>query len=131
MDITESTTANSRPLQLLAPIGVDSQEPVSFPLFILRDFEFLRLNGTEFHVVVDSQSIELAPFPVPLPMPSDRTPPSERAVPPSERAAAAHHSAFRNSSMLRRYSSASSRWICACSASSEVTSCLSAWGTAS
>ncbi|PMC76600.1 hypothetical protein [Brachybacterium sp. UMB0905] len=72
VDISASTTAISRPLQLLAPIGADSQEPVSFPLFILRDFEFLRLNGTEFHVVVDSQSIELAPFPVPLPMQGQR-----------------------------------------------------------
>ncbi|WP_246956416.1 hypothetical protein [Brachybacterium sp. Marseille-Q7125] len=51
---------------------MDSQEPVSFPLFTLRDVEFLRLNGTEFHVVVDSQSIVLAPFPVPLPMQGQR-----------------------------------------------------------
>ncbi|HHV22071.1 MAG TPA: hypothetical protein GXZ30_11150 [Propionibacterium sp.] len=70
--IQEHTTKRSVPLNLLAPVGLSSVEPDYFPLFVLNDFEFLRLRGTEFDVTIDGQDRPLTGFPVPMPLQGQR-----------------------------------------------------------
>lgn len=65
--IHESSTRASVPLNLLAPVGLSATDPEYFPLFLMRDFEFIRLGG-ELDVRIEDASVELAPFPVSLPV---------------------------------------------------------------
>lgn len=66
--IHESTTRRSVPTGILAPVGSGSTDPDFFPLFITKDFEFIRLGGSRLEASIDGRPIELAGFPVPLPM---------------------------------------------------------------
>lgn len=68
VDIQETTTRRSVPTNLLAPIGQGSERPDSFPLFLLHDFEFLRLAGSRLDVTIDGRPVALQGFPVPLPL---------------------------------------------------------------
>lgn len=66
--IHETTTRRSVPTNLLAPVGSSSQRPTSFPLFLMNDFEFIRLGGTQLDVVIAGRTVPLKPFPVPTPL---------------------------------------------------------------
>ncbi len=68
IDIHEHTTRRSVPLNLLAPVGLLSTDPEYFPLFLLHDFDFVRLGGAQLDVTIDDRPVGLAPFPVPLPV---------------------------------------------------------------
>lgn len=70
--IREHTRRRSVPLNLLAPVGMSSTDPEFFPLFLMHDFEFVRLGGTQLDVTIDGSAIDLAPFPVPLPVQGQR-----------------------------------------------------------
>lgn len=67
IDIRERSSRASTPLGLLAPIGLSSEQPSYFPLFLLHDFEFLRADS-QLEVRIDGEPAELADFPVPVPM---------------------------------------------------------------
>ncbi len=66
--IHEHTTRGSVPLNLLAPVGLSSTDPEYFPLFLMHDFEFIRLGGTQLDLTIDERPISLTDFPVPLPI---------------------------------------------------------------
>lgn len=68
VDIHETTTRASVPTNLLAPVGSGSASPDFFPLFLLHDFEFVRLDGTRFDVSIDGRRVDLKPFPAPVPL---------------------------------------------------------------
>ena len=68
IDIAETTTRRSTPTNILAPIGATAEHPTSFPLFVLHDFEFLRLCGSRLSVTIDGRTIDIAGFPIPIPM---------------------------------------------------------------
>lgn len=67
----ERATRRPVPLNLLAPVGLSSTDPEYFPLFLLHDFDFLRLDA-DLDVTVDEQPVDLADFPVPLPVQGQR-----------------------------------------------------------
>ena len=71
-NIRETTTQRSVPLNLLAPIGASSAEPDHFPLYLMSDFEFLRLSGTTFDLTIDGEHPRLQDFPVPVPIQGQR-----------------------------------------------------------
>lgn len=70
--IDESTTRRSAPTNLLAPVGTGSVAPDYLPLFIMNEFDFIRLGGTRFDAAIDGRPAGLEPFPVPLPMQGQR-----------------------------------------------------------
>lgn len=66
--IHERTTRRSTPMNLLAPVGSSAADPEYFPLFLMHDFEFIRLGGSDLDVHIDDRPVTLAGFPVPLPI---------------------------------------------------------------
>ncbi|HHV21029.1 MAG TPA: hypothetical protein GXZ30_05780 [Propionibacterium sp.] len=70
--IREHSTKRSVPLNLLAPVGMSAVEPDSFPLIMLYDFDFLRLGDSDLEVSIDGRAVQLADFPVPLPVQGQR-----------------------------------------------------------
>lgn len=66
--IREGRPRDTRGMNLLAPVGLSSARPQYFPLFLLHDFDFVRLGETSLDVTIDGRAIKLAPFPVPLPV---------------------------------------------------------------
>lgn len=72
IDIAETTTRRSTPTNILAPVGASARTPTSFPLFVLHDFEFLRLAGTRMEVTIDGAPIDLEGFPAPIPLQGQR-----------------------------------------------------------
>jgi hypothetical protein len=68
VDIVENIKKKSIPLNLLAPIGVASENPTYLPVFFLYDFDFVRRGKTDVKVIIDGVQIKLDPFPFPVPM---------------------------------------------------------------
>lgn len=66
--IEEGINKSSTPFNLLAPIGVGSENPEYFPLFWLYDFDFIRKKNLHCEISIDGKDIDPDPFPVPLPI---------------------------------------------------------------
>lgn len=54
-------------MDILAPVGVSSQDPQAFPLIYLYDFDFVPLRSSRAQLTIGDRSHQLDPFPVPLP----------------------------------------------------------------
>lgn len=66
--IHEQTKRRSTPMNLLAPIGVGSENPPYLPAFFLYDFDFVRKNRTKVDIKIDGNKIKPDSFPYPVPM---------------------------------------------------------------
>lgn len=66
--IDERINRSSTPLNLLAPIGLSSENPNYFPLFWLYNFNFIRTKYLHCEISIDGKEIEPDPFPVPFPI---------------------------------------------------------------
>lgn len=66
--IEEGSDKSSTPFNLLAPIGLGSEQPDYFPLFWLYDFNFIRTKDLRCDISIDGREIEPDPFPVDLPI---------------------------------------------------------------
>lgn len=65
--LKEHGKRKSRPFDLIAPVGVSSEKPVSFPAFAMYQFDLVRKRNTEVEVKIDGKSMILDPFPAPIP----------------------------------------------------------------
>lgn len=66
--LREGANSDTVPLNILAPIGMPSAQPDSFPMFMINDMEFIRLNNLHTELTVDNRKVHLQNFPVPVPM---------------------------------------------------------------
>ncbi len=57
----------SRAFDLIAPIGVSSRNPVSFPAFAMYQFDLVRKKNTVLKIQIDGKEILPDAFPVPIP----------------------------------------------------------------
>ncbi len=57
----------SRTFDLIAPIGVSSRNPVSFPAFAMYQFDLVRKKNTILKIQIDGKDIPPDAFPVPIP----------------------------------------------------------------
>jgi len=64
--IKEMTTKKSKPMNLLAPIGVGTKDPNFLPLFFLYNFDFIRRSKTEVECFIDERRIIVDNFPFPM-----------------------------------------------------------------
>lgn len=64
--IQENTQRASKAMNLLAPIGSDSESPSSFPLFLLYDFDFVRKHKTKMLIEIDGKTRKSDNFPFPI-----------------------------------------------------------------
>ncbi len=64
--ITENDHFKRRPISLLAPMGLASNNPESLPCLFLHDFYFVRRNKTEFLLTISGRSHapDKLPFPI-------------------------------------------------------------------
>lgn len=62
----------SRTFDLIAPIGVSSRNPVSFPAFAMYQFDLVRKKNTLLKIQIDGKAISLDAFPVPIPKDGQR-----------------------------------------------------------
>jgi hypothetical protein len=65
--IRENSSRNSRPINMLAPIGADTDKPNYLPLFFLYDFDFVRRAKTEIIITIDGKRVKVDKFPFPTP----------------------------------------------------------------
>jgi len=65
--IEEHAKRPSRAFDLIAPVGVSSECPVSLPVFAMYAFDVVRKRNTTASLTIDGQPMILDPFPVPLP----------------------------------------------------------------
>ncbi|WP_147804193.1 hypothetical protein [Alkalicoccus halolimnae] len=72
VNIKEKSTRSSKGLTLLAPVGTSSEKPTYLPLFFLYDFDFIRRPLTAVEVKIAGKTIELDPFPFPMPKEGQR-----------------------------------------------------------
>lgn len=66
INISEQSTKKSNSINLLAPIGVSTENPSYLPLFFLYDFDFVRKHKTKVELTIDGKKIKQDPFPVPV-----------------------------------------------------------------
>lgn len=67
LKIREKLNQPSKVLNILAPIGIGSEQPAAFPMYFLYDFDFVRLNQSEIELSIDQRNYKIDPFPVPFP----------------------------------------------------------------
>lgn len=65
--IEEHAKRPSRAFDLIAPIGVSSENPVSLPVFAMYQFDVVRKKNTIASLTIDGKPMILDSFPVPLP----------------------------------------------------------------
>ncbi|HHW68825.1 MAG TPA: hypothetical protein GX747_00600 [Tenericutes bacterium] len=70
--IKEQNKKKSIPMNLLAPIGFSSVDPMSLPIFFLYNFDFIRRKNTIVDIRIDQKLIGIDPFPFPFPMSGQR-----------------------------------------------------------
>lgn len=66
--IDEGINSSSTPFNLLAPIGLSSENPEYFPLFWLYDFNFIRTKDLHCEISIDGKDIDPDPFPIFFPI---------------------------------------------------------------
>ena len=64
--IKEEINNNTKPMNLLAPVGFGSKNPDFMPLFFLYDFDFIRKKDTIVKCKIDNIDIEIDTFPIPM-----------------------------------------------------------------
>ena len=57
---------DNKPTAILAPIGISFEKPGFFPLFYLKEFDFVPLFGSEIYVRIDGIKRKIEKIPVPV-----------------------------------------------------------------
>ncbi|MGL4738904.1 MAG: hypothetical protein ACRCW2_15735 [Cellulosilyticaceae bacterium] len=65
--LEEHARKKSRPLDLVAPVGVSSEKPVTFPAFPMYTFDFVRKRHTDILIKIGGKKMVPDPFVVPMP----------------------------------------------------------------
>lgn len=68
VELKEKTKRKSKAMNLLAPIGVGTENPTILPVFYLYDFDFVRKARTDALVKIDGKPRKLDNFPFPIPL---------------------------------------------------------------
>lgn len=64
--ISENHSNDTQPFSLLAPMGMASEKPTTFPLMLLYDFYFVRKKGAELVVNIAGKKHKLDMLPIPI-----------------------------------------------------------------
>lgn len=64
--ISENHSSDTQPFSLLAPMGMASEKPTTFPLMLLYDFYFVRKKGAELVVNIAGKKHKLDMLPIPI-----------------------------------------------------------------
>lgn len=67
VSIEEHNDRPSKPMDLIAPIGVSSENPVCLPVFAMYRFDLVRKKNTSITVMIDGKPRIPDPFPMPFP----------------------------------------------------------------
>lgn len=65
--IEEHNDRPSKPMDLIAPIGVSSEKPVCLPVFAMYQFDLVRKKNTSITLMIDGKPRVPDPFPMPFP----------------------------------------------------------------
>ena len=65
--LEEHNDRPSKPLDLIAPIGVSSEKPACLPVFAMYQFDLVRKKNTSITLMIDGKPRIPDPFPMPLP----------------------------------------------------------------
>ena len=65
--LEEHSRRKTKPFDMIAPVGLSSEKPTSFPAFAMYDFDFARRRHTEVSIVIDGKTMKPDLFPVPVP----------------------------------------------------------------
>ncbi|WP_420176206.1 hypothetical protein [Luteococcus sp. OSA5] len=68
VDVQEKAAKPSQPTRLLSTTGATADRPGSFPLFLFRTVDFVRLRRSTLDVTIDGAAVALEPFPAPVPL---------------------------------------------------------------
>lgn len=66
IDISENNMNDCQPFSLLAPMGMASKQPTSFPLLLFYDFYFVRKKGSKLEVIIAGRKHKLDMLPIPV-----------------------------------------------------------------
>ncbi len=64
--IEEKTKRKTKPMNLLAPIGVGSKNPKYLPVFFMYHFDFIRKRKSTISCKIDGKEFKIDKFPVPI-----------------------------------------------------------------
>ncbi|MGL5353431.1 MAG: hypothetical protein ACRDA5_08890 [Clostridium sp.] len=64
--IVESKLEKTKPFDLLAPVGISSENPISLPVFFMYGFYFVRRKGTEVLIQIDNKIHKPDKFIIPI-----------------------------------------------------------------
>lgn len=64
--IEEKTKRKSKPMNLLAPVGLGAQKPDCMPVFFMYNFDFIRKRKTKACCTIDGKKVVLDSFPIPM-----------------------------------------------------------------
>lgn len=65
--LKENSKRKTKPMNLLAPIGSGTEQPMYLPIFFLYQFDFLRKGKSKAEVTINGNKIKLDKFPFPSP----------------------------------------------------------------
>lgn len=64
--IKEKTKRKTKPMNLLAPIGVGSKNPKYLPVFFMYNFDFIRKRKSTISCKIDGKEFKIDKFPLPM-----------------------------------------------------------------
>ena len=67
VNVKENSKKQSKEMDILAPVGDSSKDPVMLPVFAMYDFDFVRKSNSIVDIEIDGKKMVPDSFPVPMP----------------------------------------------------------------